>query len=265
MIANYHTHTVRCRHASGSEREYIETGIERGLKTLGFSDHSPYLFDGGYVSPTRMLPEEAEDYFGTLRRLREEYKGRIDLVAGLELEYYPRYFERTVRWLRGFGPEYLILGQHIVGDEPWDAHCGDVSTDEKLLDRYAGLMCEAMDTGLYTCVAHPDMFNFRGDSALYIRAMEKIFSHAKERGLPVEFNLLGFSESRWYPREEAVLAARETGCGVVIGCDAHSPDRVAKRSEIEGALSYLRAYGIEPLGEIKIVDPFGSDGRGCRI
>ena len=30
MIANYHTHTWRCRHADGTEREYVETAIEAG-------------------------------------------------------------------------------------------------------------------------------------------------------------------------------------------------------------------------------------------
>ena len=50
MIANYHTHTWRCRHADGTEREYVERAIEGGLKILGFSDHSPYPFPEGYDS-----------------------------------------------------------------------------------------------------------------------------------------------------------------------------------------------------------------------
>ena len=41
MRANYHTHTPRCRHAVGSEREYIEQAIEAGMEILGFSDHTP--------------------------------------------------------------------------------------------------------------------------------------------------------------------------------------------------------------------------------
>ena len=54
MIANYHTHTWRCRHADGTEREYVERAIEGGLKILGFSDHSPYPFPDGYDSGMRM-------------------------------------------------------------------------------------------------------------------------------------------------------------------------------------------------------------------
>ena len=31
MTANYHTHTIRCNHAIGSDREYIKKAIECGL------------------------------------------------------------------------------------------------------------------------------------------------------------------------------------------------------------------------------------------
>ncbi len=51
MIANYHTHTWRCHHAKGTEREYVERAIEGGLKILGFSDHTPYPLPAGYYSP----------------------------------------------------------------------------------------------------------------------------------------------------------------------------------------------------------------------
>ena len=32
LKANYHTHTTRCQHAYNTEREYIETAIEMGIK-----------------------------------------------------------------------------------------------------------------------------------------------------------------------------------------------------------------------------------------
>ena len=61
MIANYHTHTWRCRHADGTEREYVERAIEGGLKILGFSDHSPYPFPDGYDSGMRMRLDHGRD------------------------------------------------------------------------------------------------------------------------------------------------------------------------------------------------------------
>ena len=55
MIANYHTHTPRCNHAEGAERSYVERALAGGLQELGFSDHTPYLFElPGYYSTFRI-------------------------------------------------------------------------------------------------------------------------------------------------------------------------------------------------------------------
>ena len=93
MKVNLHTHTTRCRHASGTEREYIENAIAGGLGRLGFSDHAPYVFRDGYYSNFRMMQEQQEDYVTTLQALREEYKDKIDIRIGYEAEYYPEFFE----------------------------------------------------------------------------------------------------------------------------------------------------------------------------
>ena len=93
MIANYHTHTFRCHHASGTEREYIEKAIAEGLTVMGFSDHVPMPFPDGHQSGFRVRIEELEDYIRTLEALREEYKDRIQILIGFEAEYYPAYFE----------------------------------------------------------------------------------------------------------------------------------------------------------------------------
>ena len=75
---NFHTHTPRCKHAEGSEREYIEEAIKKGFKTLGFSDHTPQPFKDGFVSSIRMDMDELDGYIETLLSLREEYRDRIE-------------------------------------------------------------------------------------------------------------------------------------------------------------------------------------------
>ena len=58
MIANYHTHTIRCNHAKGTEREYIEQAIKEGFKILGFSDHVPQPYPEDFYSWLRMRMSE---------------------------------------------------------------------------------------------------------------------------------------------------------------------------------------------------------------
>ena len=35
-MQNFHTHTYRCHHAKGSDREYVEAAIKAGYTEIGF-------------------------------------------------------------------------------------------------------------------------------------------------------------------------------------------------------------------------------------
>ena len=100
MKENYHTHTWRCNHATGTEEQYVQSAIERGLSVLGFSDHSPYLFPGSYYSRFRMKMEQLDDYIRTITELREKYRNQIRIPLGLETEYYPKFFPDLAAVLR---------------------------------------------------------------------------------------------------------------------------------------------------------------------
>ena len=83
MLVNYHTHTRRCKHASGEDREYVEKAIESGLQILGFSDHCPWVFTDGFVSGMRLPVEEVDGYFYSLESLKKEYAKDIDFTSPL--------------------------------------------------------------------------------------------------------------------------------------------------------------------------------------
>ena len=161
MRYNYHTHTARCGHASGTEEEYILRAIEGGITHMGFSDHLPARFPNGSQSGYRIPMEQARDYMDTLYALREKYKDQIQLHIGFEMEYYPSFFPAMLNTARELGAEYLLLGQHFTGDEyPYDNNFYVVlpTDDPALLDEYVTNVLTAMDTGLFTYVAHPDLF-----------------------------------------------------------------------------------------------------------
>ena len=88
MKCNFHTHTARCNHAVGLDEEYVLSAIEAGFDEIGFSDHTPWPFESGYVSPMRMRADELEEYVLSVNRLREKYKDKIKIHLGLECEYF---------------------------------------------------------------------------------------------------------------------------------------------------------------------------------
>lgn len=255
MTANYHTHTWRCLHASGTERQYVERAIEGGLAVLGFSDHAPMPYPDGYVSGVRMEMDQLEDYVTTLLDLKREYRDEIELHIGLEAEYYPAYFEPLLRALEQYPIEYLLLGQHFLGNEIGDAYSGAVTDDPARLERYCRQSCEALRTGCFSYFAHPDLIHFTGDAALYESWMRRLCRCAKEQGVPLEVNLLGIREGRHYPNLAFWRIAAEEGGTVILGADAHTPEAVCDTASLPKAEALLRGGGLTRLERLTLRRP----------
>lgn len=254
MIANYHTHTARCGHALGEDHEYAEAACAAGLQILGFSDHTPhYYLDGGTGRQTiRMRPDELPGYAASVRTLKEEYRGRLDILLGVEAEYYPALFDRTLDMLRCNGVEYMILGQHFLGNELNEPYCGRATDDPASLKRYVDQSIEGLRTGLFSCFAHPDLINFAGDEALYDQQMRRLCRAARETDTPLELNLLGMREGRQYPCEHFWQIASEEGNAVILGFDAHEPEQLLDPAYEQAALRLAKRCGITPIEKLKL-------------
>ena len=246
MIANYHTHTWRCNHATGLEEEYVTRAIDRGMKVFGFSDHTPYIFPGDYYSTFRMKPDLLDDYVDTVLKLRERYAGQIEIPLGLEMEYYPDLIGQLLPILRDKPMDYLILGQHFVGNEMDEPYSGRPAGSVAHLKRYCHQVADAMNTGLFTYLAHPDLLYFPGDRKVYQAHMALICREALNCGMPLEFNLAGFGCGKNYPNEAFWEVAAEHGNRVVIGMDAHSAEAVSDIGLEQRALELLGRLGIQP-------------------
>jgi len=252
MIANYHTHTWRCNHAEGGEEDYVQTAIDRGFAILGFADHSPYFFPGDYYSHFRMRPEQLRGYCDTVRRLQRQYAGKIQLPLGLELEYYPQLLPRLLPFLRDHGIEYFLLGQHFVGNEVGEHYSGAPTGDVSILKRYCTQSMDAMQTGLFTYFAHPDLIKFQGEDKIYREQMRELCREARGCGMPLEINLLGLWTKRNYPDWRFWELAAEEGCKVVVGCDAHGPQHLRKLAEEEKVKTMAKRLGIEVVDTVPL-------------
>lgn len=269
MLSNYHTHTWRCMHATGTEEEYVNAAIAQGFDTLGFSDHTPWPYASGFVSGMRMRLDEFEGYRRAVLELREKYRGRIRLPLGLECEAFPEYTE----WLRDFKAEYLdyiLLGNHYdrtdEGDQlqlhPRGGFYFGCCTRPEQVARYGQRTVAGMASGLYDCVAHPDLFlhTYPAFDAECRAVSRDLCQTARDLDLPLEFNLLGLHRSQteldlgWqcYPNPDFWTIAAETGCKAIIGFDAHRPDFLARADLYREAKDALEALGmvvVEGLGE----------------
>lgn len=253
MIANYHTHTWRCLHAKGTEREYVERAIQSGLHILGFADHTPYPFPADYCSEMRMELDQMENYVDSVLALKKEYRNDIEIHLGLEAEYYPMFWEKLLRFLDDYPVEYMLLGQHHLDSEVNGAFAsGDRTEEPRLLKKYVDQCVAAMKTGRFLYFAHPDVLNFCGDAECFDREYRRLCKAAREYHLPLEINFLGLDEQRWYPRKQFWKIAGEEKNRVIFGCDAHEPDKVWNPVVEEKALAIVREYNLQLVEQLSL-------------
>ena len=83
QIFDYHVHTSYCDGAN-SPREMVLKAIDNGFDTLGFSGHGYTDFDLSFC----MSLVRTDDYIDEVRRLADEYAGRLNILCGVEQDYF---------------------------------------------------------------------------------------------------------------------------------------------------------------------------------
>lgn len=256
MLANYHTHTTRCNHATGTEREYIEAAIDSGFEILGFSDHVPQPYPEDYYSHIRMRMSEAEGYTDTLVKLKEEYKNDIKILIGYEVEYSRKYFRELLDFINQFPLDYIIQGQHFIPDEIDGFYAGAATDNESHLIDYIDTTIEGMATGTFTYLAHPDLINYTGDDETYQKHMRRLITASINFNIPLEINMLGFIEGRHYPCDRFFSLASDMGAKFIIGCDAHSKEAIRQPEDIPSLMNFFKRNNITLNdNKIKLVHP----------
>lgn len=103
-LCNLHTHTTYCDGKNTAE-EMVQKAIECGAATLGFSGHSPLFINRTHEEWSMRVKQTAE-YQAEVLRLRQIYGGQIEILLGIEQDYFSD--------LPEFPYDYVIGSVHYV-------------------------------------------------------------------------------------------------------------------------------------------------------
>lgn len=238
MLIDYHTHHVRCGHASGQLEEYVLRGIELKLDQLGLSDHMPLLhvdpatYFPGMAMPMDELPRYVEECF----YLKEKYHKQIDIRIGLEGDYIEGYEPQIEAIVRAYPWDYVIGSVHFLGT--WDISDSrqlagwqdkDVYT---VYQQYYQAVEKAAQTGFYDYIGHFDIIKRFGhvpseDTWLLEKsALDCIL----EANLAIELNASGLRHpcAEMFPHRRILNYCYQKGIAVTLGSDAHQPGRLGQ-------------------------------------
>lgn len=249
MNYNFHTHVNMTSHAFGTVEEYVLKAIEKGYKSIGFSDHVPSLLG----RRNRMtIIDFYTRYLKQIRDAKNKYGHLIKIYAGLEVEYEPEFLTYH-KFLRS-KLDYLILGQHEMKINGVMQNSYKNVTPE-YINNYVNFILEGLETGLYSILAHPELFRVGNGFSwgeVEIEASNRLIQGCIKNNVYMEMNANGLRhnynresndeiEKYGYPYIPFWKLVKEQGAKVIISDDCHTlndfcDDKTAKVEEIAKSL-----------------------------
>ena len=230
---DYHMHTPLCKHAGGPMEDYVQRGIELGLREIGFADHNP--LPDGRSNNVRMEEAELDYYVERVTELRFRYRGKIDVMLGLEMDYLEGLEDYLGQQLARYPWDYVIGSIHFLDNacrEPsWPRnYAGD---GHALYARYFERMRQLARSGLCDIIAHFDVAKRSGHLPGEGEAEDvaSTLQEIKTAGICMEINTSGYRhaelpEPQPYPMLSIVEQALTLGIPLTVNSDAHAPDQV---------------------------------------
>ncbi|MBI5382324.1 MAG: histidinol-phosphatase [Opitutae bacterium] len=229
LLYETHCHTPLCHHAHGLPAEYAAVALARNLRGIIFTCHCP--LPDGISADVRMAPEEYNTYVAMVAAARDEYAGRLDVRLGLESDYFPG-IQPWLDKLHARTPLHYVLGSVHTQTKYYRTHFfhGDWFAFQQT---YFTHLAEAAETGLFDCLAHPDLVKNESpadwDFARIRPHIERALDRIAATGVAMELNTSGVNKAlpEMNPGATMLKLMCERGIPVVIGADAHRPGRVA--------------------------------------
>lgn len=243
ILFESHSHTPLCRHAVGEPEEYAQNALERGLKGINITCHGPTPLEWGHCMRTHEWPE----YMEIVARAREAYAGRVEVRTGIECDFLPS----LVSYWREFLPKYEL--SHVLGSvhpqvltyrkQFWH---GDALEYQKTYFKH---LADAAETKLFDTLSHPDLVKNvtpeEWDIERILPHIQRQLDRIAKTGVAMELNTSGALKAipQMNPAPEILSQIAQRGIPIVLGADAHVPERVADR--FEEAIDVLRECGFQ--------------------
>ena len=240
-----HTHTFLCNHAAGLPGEYAAVASRKGLRGVAATCHSPLPPDWrcGY----HMDFEELAFYVDAVREAQRRWKGRTDIVLGMECDFAPGLEPWIEKLLSLHDFEFVLGSIHPFNPLYRESfYTGNVREFQEIYFRHLAL---AAKSGFFHALSHPDIVKNLFPSQWRVKEVLPVIEEALDEvaaaGVALELNTSGLLKD--YPEMNPGLAimieARKREIPFTIGSDAHAPESVAASFPI--ALRILSQVGYE--------------------
>ena len=245
-FSNLHTH-CGLDDGSGTMEEYVLSALSKGFTALGFSCHAPGVLKDNW----HMKEEDFPYYLEEIARLRALYRDRIEIYAGLELDY----LEDTGEFV---GAEYQDQLDYTIGSIHLMRHAksgkylsfdGPIEDFETLLkDNFQGdaqqfvthyfeLQEQMIVNHTFDLLGHCDLIKKRNtdnryfdpNASWYKKLTSRLLKTARKHKVRLEVNTGGIargSVKETYPSMVMVAECAKLGIPLTLTSDAHQSTHI---------------------------------------
>jgi histidinol-phosphatase (PHP family) len=249
-MIDYHVHTSLCNHATGTMEQYVRAAVAKGLSTICFLDHLTFQETG---RNNTMFPREVPMYVDAARRLARQYRDRIAVRVGLEIDFSPRHVEQCIKIVNTFDLDVVGSSLHFLnGEDVVTRHSawgrGELRADD-VYAKYLGLLETMLDYDYFDVLCHVDLLKKYGQrpSPDAAEGFWNIMEKVRENNLAVELNTSGlhYPIKEAFPSPDLLARCAQLEIPLVVGSDAHAPESVGR--DFNRARDLLKAAGYRHL------------------
>ncbi|KPI43062.1 putative histidinol-phosphatase [Cyphellophora attinorum] len=279
MPFSHHSHSGQfCPgHAVNTLEEVVQTAITKGLRVFALTEHMPRHEidfypeekDGNYSLEKHYANESA--YYAEASRLRDKYKGRIELPIGFESDWIrPESRDLIERSISGHSFDFFVGSVHHVHTIPIDYDQGMYDqarekaggSDELLFQDYFDAQLDMMRAVKPPVIGHFDLIRLKSEdpnstftkmSGVWGR-IERNLDFIAAYGGVLEVNTAALRKGMRepYPGRAICQLALSKGIRFCLSDDSHGIDHVAY-GFVE-AIEFVKSCGITHLCYVKHVD-----------
>lgn len=234
-LFDLHVHSV-FSDGRDTPRDIVISAIEKGVKTLGFSDHSYTEFDERYC----IQRDKQAEYIRTINELKNEFSDKIKILCATEQDFYSTAPTSGYDYVIGSVHYVLIDGEYILVDETADIlkqaadkyFSGDILS---LCEAYFENVGKVYEKTKCDIVGHFDLitkFNeqeqlFDENDPRYIsayrKAVDKIITDCKVFEINTGAISRGYRTTP-YPSENIRRYIRQKGGKFILSSDSHQKE-----------------------------------------
>lgn len=252
---NFHSHTQFCD-GRAPMAEFVEAAVKAGFRHYGFSPHSPVDIE----SPCNMSREAVGEYLTEFNRLKEQYSGRINLYAAMEIDYIDNGWGPSNPYFDAIPLDYRIGSVHFIPAQDGEPVDIDGSFDgfrrkmasrfrddiRYVVNKFYDQSLDMVAEGGFDIIGHFDKIGHNAslyspgieDETWYQIRVNELIDAILQSGAAVEINTKARKDfGRFFPHERYWKRLVDGGATILVNSDAHYPDRInASRTEALEAL-----------------------------